>query len=139
MAVTVQRQAPLIVLDENDTIVGVDSAAESQFAPLVGSVLWKCLPGSKSLFKPYCDAARRTVKPLEFLQFYNGAVIRVHASPTGDGRLELRWEQLLRLDVTTFDTFRTTLRAALALVEAEASGAQRDEARTALRLIEGGG
>ena len=44
MAVTVQK-TPFVVLDEGDRIVGVGPDAESQFGPLVGSLIWDCFPG----------------------------------------------------------------------------------------------
>jgi hypothetical protein len=138
VAVTVQRQTPAVVLDEGDRIVGVGPAAESQFGPLVGEVLWDCFPGSEPLFKPYYEAARRTSEPVEFVQFYDGNVSRVRAVPTPTDRLELHWALLMRLDSTTLDSFRTTLREALELLEAEGPGGQRDEVRRALRVIEGG-
>lgn len=138
MAVTVQRQTPAVVLDERDRIVGVGPAAESQFGPLVGEVMWDCYPGSEPLFKPYYDTARSTGEPVELVQFYDGNVARVKAVPIADGRLELYWELLVHLDTTTLDAFRTTLRDALELLEAESTGVERDQARRALRLIEGG-
>ena len=45
VAVTVEEQAPFVVLDSGDTIVGVGPGAESHFGPLVGSLLWDCFPG----------------------------------------------------------------------------------------------
>jgi hypothetical protein len=139
VAVTVQRQTPAVVLDEGDRIVGVGPAAESQFGPLVGEVLWDCYPGSEPLFKPYYDTARRTSEPIEFVQFYDGNVSRIVAVPAPAGRLELHWELLMHLDATTLDSFRATLRQALEILDSEGSGAQRDEVRRALRVIEGGG
>jgi hypothetical protein len=138
VAVTVQRQTPAVVLDEGDRIVEVGSPAESQFGPLVGEVMWECFPGSEPLFKPYYDEARRTGRPVEFVQFYDGNVARVRAVPAEGGHLELHWELLVHLDVTTLDSFRTTLRQALELLEAGATGSFHDEARRALRVIEGG-
>jgi hypothetical protein len=137
VAVTVQRQTPFVVLDEGDTIVGVGSAAASHFGPLVGSVVWDCFPGSEPLFKPYYDAARRTGETVEFVQFYDGHVTRVGATPTPDG-LEVWWQSLIHIDTTTFTTFRETLAQSLRLLEAESLDVQRDEARRALRVIEGG-
>lgn len=136
MAVTVQRQTPFVVLDEGDTIVGVGSAAASQFGPLVGSVVWDCFPGAEPLFKPYYDAARRTGETVEFVQFYDGYVTRVGATPTPDG-LEVWWRSLIHLDTTTFTTFRETLAESLELLAAESVGI-RQEARPALRVFEGG-
>lgn len=137
MAVTVQRQTPFVVLDEKDRIVGVGPAAESQFGPLVGSVMWECFPGSKPLFKPYYDAARRSGEQVEFVQFYDGHVARVTATPV-DETLEVTWQPLSHLDTTTFASFRQTLADSLAVLEAEGSGAARNHARQALRVIEGG-
>ncbi len=138
MAVTVQRQTPSLVLDNEDRIVEVGPAAQSQFGPLLGAVVWDGFPGSEPLFRPYYDTARRTGEPVEFVQFFDGVVAHVRATPSA-GRLELGWESLLRIDVTTLDSLRQTLRDALELLEAGGFGAQRDEARTALRLIECGG
>lgn len=137
MAVTVQRQTPFVVLDEGDTIVGVGSAAASHFGPLVGSVMWDCFPGSEPLFKPYYDTARRTGETVEFVQFYDGHVTRVVATPGPDG-LEVGWHSLIHIDTTTVTTFRETLAESLRLLEAESLGAHRDEAPRALRIIEGG-
>lgn len=138
MAVTVQRQMPFVVLDERDLVVEVGSAAESQFGPLRGRVMWDCFPGAEALFKPYYDTARRSGEDVEFVQFYGGYVVRVTATPTPDGLL-VSWEQLARLDVTTFASFRDTLVESLELIEKRSSGPSRDEAHRALRLIEGGG
>jgi hypothetical protein len=138
VAVTVQRQTPAVTLDEEDRIVGVGPAAEGQFGPLVGSVMWECYPGSEPLFKPYYDTARRTGEPVRFVQFYDGNVSRITAVPAEGSRLELSWELLMRLDTTTLESFVTTLRQALELLELESVGVHRDEVRKALRVIEGG-
>ena len=82
------------------------------------------------------DCGRQCIH--QFVQFFDGVVAHVRATPSA-GRLELGWESLLRIDVTTLDSLRQTLRDALELLEAGGFGAQRDEARTALRLIECGG
>jgi hypothetical protein len=44
----------------------------------------------------------------------------------------------MRLDTTTLESFVTTLRQALELLELESVGVHRDEVRKALRVIEGG-
>ena len=137
MAVTV-KLAPIVTLDAADRIVGVASAAESQFGPLVGSVLWECFPGSEPLFKPYYDRARRSVEPVDFVQFYDGIIARVHATPRDEGRLELAWEQLARLDTTTLETLSDSLSEALGQLDAERDDGLRDELRRTLRVIEGG-
>lgn len=137
VAVTV-RQEPLVVLDEGDRIVGVGPHAEGQFGPLLGASLWDCFPGSEPLFKPYYDAARRSGEPVEFVQFYDGNVARVRAAPAGEGRLELEWEQLARLDTLTLDSLSETLDAALELLGDETAGSRAQTVRSTLRVIEGG-
>ena len=63
-----------------DRIVEVGPGAENQFRPLLGSVIWDCFPGSEPVFKPYYDAARRSGEPVEFVQFHDGNVARIHAT-----------------------------------------------------------
>jgi hypothetical protein len=138
VAVTVRQEPPSVVLDEGDRIVGVGSAAESQFGPLVGASVWDCFPGSEPLFKPYYDAARRSGEPVEFVQFYDGNVARVRAVPVADGRLELEWEQLARLDTLTLDSLSETLDDALELLGGEAADRRPTVRRAALHVIEGG-
>jgi hypothetical protein len=138
VAVTVTQQMPFVVLDERDRIVGVGPDAESQFGPLIGSVMWDCFPGSEPLFKPYYDSARRTGEQLEFVQFYDGNIARVRAVPCGDGRLDLHWEHLARLDTLTLGGLVRTLEESLEHLDGEKAGAHRDELRKALRVIEGG-
>jgi len=137
VAVTVQ-QTPFVVLDEGDRIVGVGPGAESQFGPLVGSLMWDCFPGSEPLFKPYYDAARRSGDPVEFVQFYDGNVARVRAVPHRDGRLDLYWERLARLDTLTLDGLAKTLDESLQLLDEQQLGADRNALRQHLRLVEGG-
>jgi hypothetical protein len=138
VAVTV-RQEPLVVLDEGDRIVGVGLHAESQFGPLVGASVWDYFPGSEPLFKPYYDAARRSGEPVEFVQFYDGNVARIRAVPVADGRLELEWEHLARLDTLTLDSLSETLDDALELLGGEVPDRRRPTVgRAALHVIEGG-
>ena len=137
MAVTVE-QAPFVVLDTGDRIVGVGPHAESQFGPLVGSLMWECFPGSEPLFKPYYDQARRSGETVEFVQFYDGYVARIRATPREGGELELRWEQLARIDTTTLGALADSLAVSLELLDEEARDAHRDALRKTLRLIEGG-
>lgn len=137
MAVTV-TQAPFVVLDEGDRIVGVGPAAESQFGPLVGSVMWDCFPGSEPLFKPYYDAARRSGEPVEFVQFYNGNVARIRAVPRQGDRLNLSWELLTRLDTLTLGGLVQTLEESLEHLDEEHAHLDRDDLRKTLRVIDGG-
>jgi hypothetical protein len=138
VAVTVEEQAPFVILDTADTIVGVGPAAESQFGPLLGLPLWDCFPGSRSLFKPYYDEARRTREPVEFVQFHNGNFARVRAIPRAEDRLELCWEVISRLDTLTLDGLAQTLDESLELLDKSRSSLYRDEVRKALRLVKGG-
>jgi hypothetical protein len=138
VAVTVQQHSLSVVLDEGDRIVGVGLHAESQFGPLVGSRLWECFPGSEPLFKPYYDAARRSGEPVEFVQFYDGNVAGVRAVPGDDGRLELHWKHLARLDTLTLESLADTLEESLELLDAQGWDDERETVRRALRVIEGG-
>jgi hypothetical protein len=139
VAVTVRQEPPFVVLDEGDRIVGVGPHAESQFGPLVGASMWDCFPGSEPLFKPYYDSARRSGEPVEFVQFYDGNVARIRALPVGEGRLELDWEQLARLDTLTLESLSATLDEALELLGGESEGRRHPTlGRAALHIIEGG-
>jgi hypothetical protein len=137
VAVTVE-QAVLVTLDTGDRIVGVGPHAESQFGPLVGSVMWDCFPGSEPLFKPYYDQARRSGETVEFVQFYDGYVARIRATPRDGGWLELSWDQLARIDTTTLDSLAESLAASLELLDDEQRETLREERRKVLRLIDGG-
>jgi hypothetical protein len=138
VAVTVEEQAAFLVLDTGDTIVGVGPGAESQFGPLLGSLLWDSFPSSKPLFKPYYDEARRTGEPVEFVQFYDGNVARIRAVPRADDRLELYWERISRLDTLTLRDLTQTLDESLGLLDERSARLHRANVRKALRLIEGG-
>src|SRR4026208_325696 len=67
VAVTVGQGTPFVVLDDMDRIVEVGTSAQSQFGPLVGTVIWESFPGSEPLFKPYYDKARQMREPVEFV------------------------------------------------------------------------
>ena len=136
MAVTVEEQAPFVVLDTGDKIVEVGPGAQDQFGPLLGSVLWDSFPDSQPLFKPYYDKARRTGEPVEFVQFYDGNVARIWAVPGSDHRLELYWELIVRLDTLTLGGLAKTLDESLELLD-DATAA-RDQLRQTLRVIQGG-
>jgi hypothetical protein len=138
VAVTVQEHTPFVVLDEGDRFVGVGPRAESQFGPLVGSSMWEAFPGSEPLFKPYYEAARRSGKPVEFVQFYDGNVARIRAVPGEAGRLELHWEHLARLDTSTLASLVETLDESLELLDEQGWESRRELVRRALRVIEGG-
>jgi hypothetical protein len=138
VAVTVGQEPPFVVLDEGDRIVGVGSGAESQFGPLVGSVIWDCFPGSEPLFKPYYDSARRLGEQVEFAQFYDGNVARIRAVPRTGDRLELYWELVARLDTLTLGGLVRTLEESLEHLDERHEALQRDALRKTFRVIEGG-
>ena len=138
MAVTVGQGTPFVVLDEGDRIVEVGTSAQSQFGPLVGTVIWQSFPGSEPLFKPYYDKARQTREPVEFVQFYDGNVARIRAVPNEDGLLELHWQALARLDTLTLGSLVETLEESLELLDEQEAGMHRSRVRGALRVIEGG-
>jgi hypothetical protein len=137
VAVTVE-QSPFVVIDREDRIVGVGPHAESQFGPLLGSVMWECFPGAEQLFKPYYDQARRSGETVEFVQFYDGYVVRVRAAPRAGDELELSWEQLARIDMVSLDALAETLATSLQVLDDEQRDARRDQLRRTLTLIEGG-
>ncbi len=136
MAVAVE-QAPYAVLDEDYRIVEVGSAAKAAFAPLLGRDLWECFPGSEPLFRPYYDKARRTGKPVEFVQFYDGLVARIRAVPVGR-RLELSWDRIMPLDTLTLDRLRASLADAIALLGDGHAELRNHAGHGSLRVIEGG-
>ena len=136
MAVTVEA-TPHLVLDESDRIVGVGPAAQAGFAPLLGQIIWDCFRDSKPLFQPYYEKARQTSEPVEFLQFYQGVVGHIRAVPVGQ-RLEITWEQLLRLDPLTLEGLSSSIADAVALLEGHEAEIHRHEVRGKLRVLEGG-
>src|SRR5688500_5428000 len=117
-----------------DRIVEVGPGAESQFGPLVGSLIWDCFPGSEPLFKPYYDAARRSWAALEFVQFYDRNVAPIHAVPQTNGRLDLHWELLTHLDTMTLAGLVRTLDESLEVLDEEHVSARRSVLRQNLRL-----
>ena len=106
-------------------------------ARCVGSLLWDCFPGSEPLFKPYYDAARRSGAEVEFVQFYDGNVARIHAVPQSNGHLDLYWELLSHLDTMTLAGLVQTLDESLEVLDDEHVSARRSVLRQNLRLIEG--
>jgi hypothetical protein len=138
VAVTVEQHAPFVVLDDSDRIVEVGREVGSQFGPLVGEIMWDCFPGSEPLFKPYYDRARTSGEPVEFVQFYGGNVARIRAVPHGDGRLDLFWEALARLDTLTLGGLVDSLERSLALLDVRSAALERRLARKAFQVIEGG-
>lgn len=135
VAVAVAR-TPYLVLDEGYTVVEVGEPARAEFRQLVGRNLWECFPGAEPLFRPYYEEAWSTGEPIEFVQFYEGAVARVRAR-AHDGRLELSWELLAQLDTLTIEGLRSSVARAISALDEHESTARRARARRTLRLVEG--
>ena len=136
MAVTVE-QAPSIVLDEEYRIVEANSAAAPSFAQHVGKGVFDCFPGTRCLFCPYYNEARRTGEAVEFVQFYDGYVTHVTVVPRG-AQLTVSWETLGILDTWTLDGLRSSIDAALARLEEARHELERKRVRRSLHLVEGG-
>jgi hypothetical protein len=132
VAVAVAVERPHLVLDEEYRIVEVGPEAEAGFGPLRGRSLWDTFPGSRPLFEPYYERARRSGETVEFLQFYDGYVARVRAMPRGP-YLELEWERLRRLDTLTLEALHESLGEMISALER-----QERRVRTPLEVIEGG-
>jgi hypothetical protein len=127
----------VVVFDGEDRVVEAVPSAQAgarlreDASPLEG------LPSAPALFAPYFARARRTGDTVEFVEFVDGRVVRVTATPDGD-RLVVSWHTLDILDVLTLEGLRDSLQRVvetLAKVEAEL---RRTEARRALRVIDGG-
>ena len=136
MAVTVE-QAPSIVLDEEYRIVEANLIAAPWFAQHVGKGVFDCFPGTRCLFCPYYNEARRTGEAVEFVQFYDGYVTHVTVVPRG-AQLTVSWETLGILDTWTLDGLRSSIDAALARLEEARHELERKRVRRSLHLVEGG-
>jgi hypothetical protein len=121
-----------MVLDEDYRILHVGDPMVREHA---GRNLWEAFPQSRPLFQPYYDQARRTGKPVEFVQFYAGYVARVRAVPVGK-ELHLFWEHLDRIDTLTLEGLRDSIAHALAIVEEQEAYLRREHARRRLRVVE---
>jgi hypothetical protein len=126
-----------VVLDEEYRIVEVSPAAQPILGPLVGETVWDHFPDARAIFLPSCEEARRSRERVEFVAFYEGALVRVQWVPEGL-RLAAIWEILGTVDVSTIDALRDSLRDIVsALAEEEGAGPLR-KLRPALRVVEGG-
>jgi hypothetical protein len=137
VAVTVTA-APVLVLDEEYRVVEVSPALQAGFGLRPGESAIDGLPGSRSLFVPYCEHARRTGDTVDFAQFYGGSVVHVHVVPK-EGMLLVSWETLGILDVLTLDGLRSSLRTLVETLTRAEDALRRDRMRRSLRLVGGGG
>jgi hypothetical protein len=136
VAVTVEQET-FVVLDPHYRIVEVGPSAEGGFGPLVGRNLWECFPGSEALFRPYYEKARRTREPEEFVQFYDGRVVRIQAVPRGE-QLAVSWGVIHVIDALTVEDLQTSIQRTIELVDNEQAEMFRRDTRGSFRLIEGG-
>jgi hypothetical protein len=137
VAVTVLR-TPLLVLDADDVVVDVGEPALAEFGHLLGQSVWDAFPGSEPFFRPYYETARRTGEPVEFVQFYEGRLGRLHVVPH-DGLLDVSWEILTTIDTLTLDGLRASVDEAISAIECLELAARREVTRSSLRVVPGGG
>jgi hypothetical protein len=133
VAVTVE-QVPFVVLDETYRIVEVGPAAEAGFGPLRGRCVWDCFPGSKSMYGPHYERARRRGEPLELVQYYGGYLTKVEIHPE-KGALRVSWETLTMLDTRDLERLRASLTDAIAALDQQAEELERRRVRRNLRIV----
>jgi hypothetical protein len=124
VAVGEARGGSYIVLDEDYRMLEVAPSVESVFGDFLGQNVWELFPGSHAIFASYLEAAHRTGEPVEFVQFYQGTVVRIEAAPQ-DGLLHVSWEVLGAVDVSTLENMRASL-GHIESVLTEKKGAQED-------------
>jgi hypothetical protein len=127
---------PYIVLDEEYRIVEISLAAEAGFAPLRGQKVFDCFAGSRPLFLPYYEEARRTRKVVMFPQYYDGYFMRMRAVPDGS-RLVVSWEVLGMLDVLTLDGLQMSIETALKALTDSEDALRRESVRSTLQVVGG--
>jgi hypothetical protein len=136
VAVTVQRALRLVV-DEEYRIVDVSAAAHPVLGHLLGQNVWEHFPRARSLFLPHYEEARGTGESVEFVQFYDGKLLRVSAIPRDRG-LAVSWMVLRMVDVSTIETLRQSLRDIVADLAEEERNVSEARTRRQLRIVEGG-
>ena len=135
MAVAVDA-VPFVVLDEAYKIVEVSPAAGA-VGPLRGQDVFEIFPGSRPLFLPYYEQARRSGEVVEFTQYYGGYVTNTKAVPAGN-LLTVYWEPLYMLDVLTLEGLRSSLLTMLDILQAPDDALHRGAVRRSLRVVQGG-
>lgn len=136
MAVAVEA-APYVVLDDEYRVVETSWAADAGVGPNRGESLFDYLAGSRPLFLPYLEEARRAGSVVTFAQYFDGYVAEVRIVP-GSSTLTVVWEQLCILDVMTMDGLHASLRRALDVLRAREDALHREAVRSRLRVVEGG-
>jgi len=125
-----------VVLDEDYLIVDVGASALAGFGPLLGRCVWDCFPGSKPLFRPYYERARRSGQPVELAQYYGGYLTRVRAVPR-NGRTTVYWQTLCMIDTRSLGSLRSSLTEAMAALDEWEAKLERERVRGSLRVFEG--
>ncbi|MGH3137908.1 MAG: hypothetical protein ACRDPV_15595 [Gaiellaceae bacterium] len=136
MAVTVE-QGPSVVLDEQYRVVEVNPAGAPWFGHHIGRDVFDCFPGSRHLYRPYYDAARRTGREVAFAQFFDGYVTHVTVIPHG-AQLTVTWETLSIIDTWTLDGLRASLDTALTRLDELGHVLDRERVRHTLQLVRTG-
>jgi hypothetical protein len=136
VAVAVER-SPHLVLDADYRIVEIGPAYEASYGHLRDRSLWDAEPEARPVFQPYYEIAWRTGEPVELVQFFNGRLVRIEAVAR-EGRLQIFWEVLHRIDILTLDGLRSSLQEATAIIERCEDRLARDRARGQLHALEGG-
>ena len=112
-------------------------AARAVFGSLQGRDVFESFPGSRPLFLPYYEQARRSGEAVEFTQYYGGYVLNLKAVPAAS-MLTVSWEKLHVLDVHTLEGLRDSLVTMLDILEARDDAQHREAVRRALRVVQGG-
>jgi PAS fold len=134
VAVTVER-TPDLVLDADYRVLVVSPAAEADFACHAGRSLWEIEPAARPVFEPHFETAWHGGRPVEFVEFYGGRLARVEAR-VRDHRLEVSWDVLHIVDLTTLDALWDSLHEALEVIETHESGsAQAEVSRARLYAV----
>jgi hypothetical protein len=136
VAVAVEA-APYVVLDDEFRVVETGWPADAGVGPRCGESLLDHFPGSRPLFLPYLEKARRTQGIVKFAQYFEGHVAEVSIVPD-TSRLTLVWDRLCTLDVMTMDGLDASLRHALDMLRAREDALRREVVRGSLRVVEGG-
>jgi hypothetical protein len=136
VAVTVQGALRLVV-DEEYRIVDVSAAAQPALGHLLGQNVWEHFPRARSLFLPHYEEARGTGESVEFVQFFNGKLVRVSAVPKDRG-LAVSWRVLRIVDVSTIETLRHSLCDIVSDLAEEERNVTEAHAGRPLRILEGG-
>ena len=136
MAVTVGRNLRIVV-DRDYRIVDVSQAADPMFGHLLGQNLWEHFPRARSVFLPYYEAARNTGESIEFVQFFDGRLMRVSAVLKDVG-LAVSWKVLRMLDTSTIETLRHSLRDVVSDLAEEERKVTEAHVGRSLRILEGG-